>query len=42
MNELTDRITLPSGVQARVSDKSLVDSLEKIVVREYDSIADPK
>jgi hypothetical protein len=27
MNELTGTITLLSGVQARVSDKSLVDSL---------------
>ncbi len=39
LNELTGSITLTSGVQARVSDKSLVDSLEGTVVWEYDSMA---
>jgi hypothetical protein len=32
MNELTGSITLSSGVQARVANKSLVDSLEGTVV----------
>jgi hypothetical protein len=32
LNELTGSITLSSGVQARISDKSLVDSLEETVV----------
>jgi hypothetical protein len=32
LNELTGSITLSSGVQACVSDKSLVDSLEGTVV----------
>jgi hypothetical protein len=32
MNELTGTITLSSGVQARILDKSLVDSLEGTVV----------
>jgi hypothetical protein len=39
MKELTGRITLSSGFQARVSDESLVDSLEGNVVQEYDSMA---
>jgi hypothetical protein len=42
MKEPTGRITLPSGFQARVSDESLVDSLERNVVREYDSMAFPQ
>jgi hypothetical protein len=42
LNELTGSITLTSGVQAHVSDKSLVDSLEGTVVREYDSMAYPQ
>jgi hypothetical protein len=32
MNELTGMFMLSSGIQARVSDKSLVDSLEGTVV----------
>jgi hypothetical protein len=32
MNELTGSITLSSGMQARVPDKSLVDSLEGMKV----------
>jgi hypothetical protein len=39
MNDLTGSITLSSSVQARVSDKSLVDSLERTVMWEYDSMA---
>jgi hypothetical protein len=39
MNELTSSITLSSGIQARVLDKSLVDSPEGTVVWEYDSMA---
>ncbi len=42
LNELTGSITLSSGVQARVSDKSLVDSLEGMVVWEYYSMACPQ
>jgi hypothetical protein len=42
LNELTRSITLSSGVQARASDKSLVDSLEGTVVLEYDSKACPQ
>jgi hypothetical protein len=42
MNELTGSITLSSGIQARVRDKTLVDSLEGTVVWEYDSIACPQ
>jgi hypothetical protein len=42
MNKLTGSIMLSSGVQARVSDKSLVDSLEGTVVWEYDSMACPQ
>ncbi len=32
MNELTGSITLSFGIQARVSDKRLVDSLEGVIV----------
>jgi hypothetical protein len=42
LNELTGSITLPSGVQAQASDKSLVDSLEGTVVWEYVSMACPQ
>jgi hypothetical protein len=42
LNELSGSITLSSGVQASVSDKSLVDSLEGTVVWEYDSMACPQ
>jgi hypothetical protein len=42
LNELTGRIMLSSGVQARVSDKSLVDSLEGTAVWEYNSMACPQ
>jgi hypothetical protein len=42
LNELTRSITLSSGVQARASDKSLVDSLEGTVVWEYDSMPCPQ
>jgi hypothetical protein len=38
-NQLTGSITLSPGVQARVLDKSLVDSLEGIIVWEYDPMA---
>jgi hypothetical protein len=39
MNELTGSITLSSGVQANVSNMSLVDTLERTVVWEYNSMA---
>jgi hypothetical protein len=39
LNELTGSLTLTSGVQAAVGDKSIVDSLEGTVVWEYDSMA---
>ncbi len=42
LNELTGSITPTSGVQARVSDKSLVDSLEEPAVWEYNSMACPQ
>lgn len=42
MNELTGSIMLSSGVQAPVSDKNLVDSLEGTVVWEYDLMACPQ
>jgi hypothetical protein len=42
INELTRSITLTSGVQARVGDKSISDSLERTVVWEYDSMASPQ
>jgi hypothetical protein len=41
MNELTRTITLSSGVQARVSENILVDSLEGTIAWEYDPIASP-
>jgi hypothetical protein len=41
MNELMGSITLSSGIHAPISDKSLVDSLEGTVIREYDSMACP-
>jgi hypothetical protein len=42
LNELTGSITLTSGVQARVGNKSVVDSLEGTVVWENDSMACPQ
>jgi hypothetical protein len=42
MIELTGSITLSSGIQVRMLDKSLVDSLEGTVVWEYDSMACPQ
>ncbi len=42
LNELTGRLTLTSGVQAAAGDKSIVDSLEGMVVWEYDSMACPQ
>jgi hypothetical protein len=42
MNELVGAITLSSGVQAIIADKSLVDSLEGIVVWEYNPMACPQ
>jgi hypothetical protein len=42
MNKLTKTITLSSGVQARVSDKTLVDSLEGTMMWEYDPMACPQ
>jgi hypothetical protein len=42
MNELTSSIMLSSSVQARVSKKSLVDSLEGTEMLEYDSMACPQ
>jgi hypothetical protein len=42
INELNGGITLSSGIQARVSDKSLTDSVEVTVVWEYDSMACPQ
>jgi hypothetical protein len=39
---LSRSITLSSGVQACVSDKSLVDSLEGMVVWEYDCMTCPQ
>jgi hypothetical protein len=42
LNELTGSLTLTSGVQATVGDKSIVDSLEGTVVSEYDSMACPQ
>jgi hypothetical protein len=41
MNELTSSITLSSGIHARISDKSLVDSLEGTVIWEYNLMACP-
>ncbi len=42
LNELTGSLTLTSGVQAAVGDKSLVDSLEGTVMWEYDAMACPQ
>jgi hypothetical protein len=42
LNELTGILTLTSGVQATAGDKSIVDSLEGMVVWEYDSMACPQ
>jgi hypothetical protein len=42
LNELTGSLTLTSGVQAAAGDKSIVDSLEGMVVWEYDSMACPQ
>jgi hypothetical protein len=42
MNELTESIMLSTGVQARLFDKSLVDSLEGTIVWEYYSMACPQ
>jgi hypothetical protein len=42
LNELTGSLTLTSGVQAMAGDKSIVDSLERTVVWEYDSMACPQ
>jgi hypothetical protein len=42
MNELTGSLTLTSGVQARVADKSISNSLEGTVVWEYDPMECPQ
>jgi hypothetical protein len=42
MNELTGSLTLTSGIQARAADKSIADSLEGTVVREYDPMECPQ
>jgi hypothetical protein len=42
LNELTGSLTLTSGIQATAGDKSIVDSLEGLVVWEYDSMACPQ
>jgi hypothetical protein len=42
MYELTGMITLSSGIQTRATDKSLVDSLARTVVWNYDSMACPQ
>jgi hypothetical protein len=42
LNELTGSLTLTSGVQAMAGDKSIVVSLEGMVVWEYDSTACPQ
>jgi hypothetical protein len=42
MNKLTRTISLSSSMQTRVSDKSLVDSLEGTVVWECNPIACPQ
>jgi hypothetical protein len=42
MNELTGSLTLTSGVQAAVGYKSIMDSLEGMVVWEYDPMACPQ
>ena len=35
MNEITGSITFASGLQARASDKGVVDSLEGTIIWEY-------
>jgi hypothetical protein len=42
MNELTGMITLSSGIQTRVADKRLVDSLEGTGELDYDLMACPQ
>ncbi len=42
MKELSRMITLSSGIQTRVTDKCLVDSLEGTVVWDYDLMACPQ
>jgi hypothetical protein len=42
MNKPTGSITLSLGIQAWVSDKSLVYSLEGTVIWKYDSLACPQ
>jgi hypothetical protein len=42
MNELTGSLTLTSGVQAKATDKSILDSLEGTVVWEYDPMECPQ
>jgi hypothetical protein len=42
MNKLTGSMKLSSGVQARVSDKSLVGSLKRTFVWEYNLMACPQ
>jgi hypothetical protein len=42
MNELPEIIMFSSGVQVRLSDKSLVDSLEGTIVLEYESMCFPQ
>ncbi len=42
LNELIGSLTLTSGVQVAAGDKSIVDSLERTVVWEYDSMACPQ
>jgi hypothetical protein len=42
LNELARSLVLTSGVQARVGDKSIMDSLQGTVVWEYNSMACPQ
>ncbi len=42
LNQLTGSLTLTSGVQAHVDNKSILDSVEGTVVWEYDSMACPQ
>jgi hypothetical protein len=42
LNELTGSLTLTSGVQAAAGDKCILDSLEGMVVWEYDPMACPQ
>ncbi len=42
INEWMGTITFLSGIQTRASDKSIVDSLEGIIIWEYDSLACPQ